>query len=41
MTETPTLERDDELDRIAGALDSAANGEGRAVIIEGPAGIGK
>ncbi|CAN5319772.1 hypothetical protein BH24ACT9_BH24ACT9_04500 [soil metagenome] len=35
------LERTDELDRIVAALDAAADGAGRALIIEGPAGIGK
>ena len=38
---TPTLEREHELDRIAAALDAAAAGTGRAVVIEGPPGIGK
>nr|WP_309114387.1 AAA family ATPase [Saccharothrix sp.] len=36
-----TLERDRELGRIAAALDSATRGEGRIVVIEGAAGIGK
>ncbi|GAA1262113.1 helix-turn-helix transcriptional regulator [Saccharothrix xinjiangensis] len=36
-----TLERDRELARITAALDSAAAGEGRVVVIEGRAGIGK
>ncbi|MFJ6669868.1 AAA family ATPase [Actinosynnema sp. NPDC091369] len=36
-----TLERDRELDRITAALDSAVAGEGRVVVIEGRAGIGK
>ena len=36
-----TLEREAELDRIAEALESAAGGYGRALVIEGPAGIGK
>ena len=36
-----TLERDRELARIAAALDSAAAGDGRVVVIEGRAGIGK
>jgi len=36
-----TLERETELDCIAEALDAAARGHGRTVIIEGPAGIGK
>lgn len=35
------LERDSELARIAEALDSAAGGNGRVIVIEGPAGIGK
>ncbi|QTR06144.1 AAA family ATPase, partial [Saccharothrix algeriensis] len=35
------LERDRELARIAGALDSAVRGEGRVVVVEGRAGIGK
>ena len=36
-----TLERERELDRIAAALDRAAAGDGHAVIVEGPPGIGK
>ncbi|GAA3459941.1 AAA family ATPase [Saccharothrix longispora] len=36
-----TLERDRELDRITAALDSASRGDGRVVVIEGRAGIGK
>ncbi|MEU4770316.1 ATP-binding protein [Actinosynnema sp. NPDC023794] len=36
-----TLERDRELGWIAAALDGAARGEGRIVVIEGTAGIGK
>ena len=36
-----TLERDRELERITAALDSATRGEGRTVVIEGTAGIGK
>jgi chromosomal replication initiation ATPase DnaA len=36
-----TLERTGELDRITAALDAAARGEGRVVVIEGEAGIGK
>ncbi|MBB5956424.1 DNA-binding CsgD family transcriptional regulator [Saccharothrix tamanrassetensis] len=36
-----TLERDGELTRIARALDAAAAGEGRVVVVEGRAGIGK
>ncbi|MDQ3477529.1 MAG: ATP-binding protein, partial [Actinomycetota bacterium] len=38
---TGTLERENELVRIAAALEAAADGSGRVVIIEGPAGIGK
>ncbi len=37
----PTLEREHELDRIAAALDDVAAGRGRAIVIEGPPGIGK
>ena len=37
----PTLERETELDCIAAALDAAAGGRGSALVIEGPAGIGK
>ncbi|OXM53446.1 helix-turn-helix transcriptional regulator [Amycolatopsis alba] len=37
----PTLERECELGRIEAALDSATAGEGRVVVIEGRAGIGK
>ncbi|MFC9252216.1 ATP-binding protein [Amycolatopsis thailandensis] len=37
----PTLERERELGRIEAALDSATAGEGRVVVIEGRAGIGK
>lgn len=37
----PTLERERELGRIEAALASATAGEGRAVVIEGRAGIGK
>ena len=36
-----TLEREEELDRLAAALESAAAGAGRVVVVEGPAGIGK
>ncbi|MFC0624263.1 ATP-binding protein [Kribbella deserti] len=36
-----TLERPDELNRIAAALDAAAAGNGQVVVIEGQAGIGK
>lgn len=35
------LERESELDRLAAALASAAEGAGRVVVIEGEAGIGK
>ena len=35
------LERDSELDRIAAALDAAATGAGKVIVIEGVAGIGK
>lgn len=35
------LERDDEIAHIREALDAAARGEGRVVVIEGRAGIGK
>jgi DNA-binding CsgD family transcriptional regulator len=35
------MERETELDCIAAALDAAARGRGRTVVIEGPAGIGK
>jgi len=36
-----TLERPDELSRIAMALDAAKDGEGKTLVIEGEAGIGK
>lgn len=36
-----TLERETELDGITAALDDAADGGGRTLLIEGPAGIGK
>ncbi|GAA0582450.1 AAA family ATPase [Kribbella sandramycini] len=36
-----TLERPDELGRIAAALDAARAGDGKVVVIEGEAGIGK
>jgi DNA-binding CsgD family transcriptional regulator len=36
-----TLERPDELSRIAAALDAAKEGEGKVLVIEGEAGIGK
>ncbi|UUY05494.1 AAA family ATPase [Svornostia abyssi] len=35
------LERDDELDAVQRALDGVQDGEGRLLLIEGPAGIGK
>ncbi|MBJ7331173.1 MAG: AAA family ATPase [Solirubrobacteraceae bacterium] len=35
------LERDDELDAVQRALDGVHDGEGRLLLIEGPAGIGK
>jgi hypothetical protein len=35
------LERERELDRIAGALGDAADGVGSVLLVEGPAGIGK
>ncbi|HVY79148.1 MAG TPA: AAA family ATPase, partial [Solirubrobacterales bacterium] len=35
------LERDDELGAVAALLDEAAAGDGRVVLFEGPAGIGK
>jgi DNA-binding NarL/FixJ family response regulator len=38
---TPLLERELELEALAEALDLAAAGAGSAVIVEGPAGIGK
>src|SRR5262245_36284351 len=37
----PLHERERELRCLAEALDEAAGGRGRAVVIEGPAGIGK
>jgi DNA-binding CsgD family transcriptional regulator len=37
----PTLEREAELARIHAALEAAAGGEGRLVVVEGPPGIGK
>ncbi|MBA2347256.1 MAG: ATP-binding protein, partial [Solirubrobacterales bacterium] len=36
-----TLEREEELDRIAALLDRASQGEGGALLLEGPPGIGK
>jgi hypothetical protein len=36
-----TLERGEELSRVATALDGAAGGEGQLIVIEGPPGIGK
>jgi DNA-binding CsgD family transcriptional regulator/type II secretory pathway predicted ATPase ExeA len=38
---TPLLERDHELAALAAAARSARAGEGRMVVVEGPAGIGK
>jgi DNA-binding CsgD family transcriptional regulator len=35
------LERDGEMSRLRGALDDARNGRGGAIVLEGPAGIGK
>src|SRR3954447_7751186 len=35
------VERTGELAPVAGALTAAASGRGRAVVVEGPAGIGK
>jgi DNA-binding CsgD family transcriptional regulator len=37
----PLLERNEELARIESALSEARSGQGRLVVIEGPAGIGK
>jgi DNA-binding CsgD family transcriptional regulator len=37
----PPIERDSELELLAGVIDSAAGGHGGAVLIEGEAGIGK
>ena len=37
----PLVEREAELSALAAAVDDAACGEGRLVVIEGPAGIGK
>ncbi|MGW0521891.1 AAA family ATPase [Crossiella sp. NPDC003009] len=39
--DSAVLERESELSRIEAALDSAARGEGRVLLIEGRAGIGK
>lgn len=41
MGDENTLERGEELARIAAALDDAAKGNGRVLVIEGQAGIGK
>lgn len=38
---TPMLERDRELDAIREAVDGALIGEGRVLVVDGPAGIGK
>ncbi|HEX3262009.1 MAG TPA: AAA family ATPase [Pseudonocardia sp.] len=40
-SEAPLLERDHELAVVAGLVDAARAGEGTALVIEGPAGIGK
>src|SRR4051812_18862806 len=40
-SQLPILERDRELDLALGALDAAAAGSGRVVLVSGPAGIGK
>lgn len=37
----PLLERERELESVAALLDSAATGDGRVVLLSGPAGIGK
>lgn len=41
MNQAVTLERDEEIARIEAALDDAAAGNGRVLVIEGNAGIGK
>jgi DNA-binding CsgD family transcriptional regulator/tetratricopeptide (TPR) repeat protein len=41
ITPSPLLERADELEAIASALDSAAEGSGRTVLLTGPPGSGK
>src|SRR5690348_9664271 len=41
MTSRATLERAEELERLEARIESARNGAGGAVVIEGPAGIGK
>jgi DNA-binding CsgD family transcriptional regulator len=41
LADEPLLERDEELERLNLLLDSAAGGDGRLAVIEGPAGIGK
>ncbi|MGO1057063.1 helix-turn-helix transcriptional regulator [Crossiella sp. CA198] len=41
VPDSGVLEREPELSRIQAALESAARGEGRVVVIEGRAGIGK
>ena len=38
---TPLLEREPELQRLRAAVDDARNGQGRLVLVEGHAGIGK
>ncbi|MBA2349355.1 MAG: ATP-binding protein, partial [Solirubrobacterales bacterium] len=35
------LERDREVEVLAGELDRACSGEGSLIVVEGPAGIGK
>ena len=37
----PLLEREDELSAVTAAVDAAATGQGGALVVEGPAGIGK
>src|SRR5262245_33635194 len=37
----PLLEREAELSRLAADLHTAASGDGRLLVLEGPAGIGK
>ena len=41
MQGSETLEREAELDGLAAALDDAAGGAGRLLVLEGPPGIGK
>ena len=40
-SDVPLLEREHELAVVAGLVDAARAGEGAALVIEGPAGIGK